>query len=155
MHESPIALAFLTDYPTPASAAHLGEKRIAAFCSRHGYSGKKPASALLARLRSAPPGVMGPAQTAGGRDAVLALVAVLKTLGTVRKDLERSTITQLDAHPDGRIFTSLPRSGQVNAAQILAEWGDARDAAEPSVERLIVDRCDPPSPTALSRGGRS
>mgnify|MGYP001413601868 CR=1 FL=1 len=83
---------------------------------------------LLARLRSAPPGVLGQAQTAAGRDAVLALVAVLKTLGTVKKDLDRSTTAQLAAHPDGHIFTSLPRSGQVNAAQILAEWGDARDA---------------------------
>ena len=30
--------------------------------------------------------------------------------------------------PDGAIFTSLPRSGQVNAAQVLAEWGDWRQA---------------------------
>jgi len=52
--ESPISLAFLTRYPTPASAAHLGEKRIAAFCASQGYSGKRPAAVLLARLRSAP-----------------------------------------------------------------------------------------------------
>ena len=31
-------------------------------------------------------------------------------------------------HPDGQVFTSLPRAGVINAAQILAEWGDARDA---------------------------
>ena len=30
----------------------------------------------------------------------------------------------LGEHPDGAIFTSLPRSGQINAAQVLAEWGD-------------------------------
>src|SRR6478609_6881751 len=30
--ESPISLAFLSRYPTPASAARVGEKRIAAFC---------------------------------------------------------------------------------------------------------------------------
>jgi len=126
--ESPIGLAFLTDYPTPASAAHLGEKRIAAFCARHGYSGKRPAAVLLARLRSAPPGVMGQAETAAGRDAVLALVAVLKTLGTVRKDLDRSVRARLAEHPDAAVFTSLPRAGQIRAAQVLAEWGDARSA---------------------------
>jgi transposase len=126
--ESPIALAFLTAYPTPASAAHLGEKRIAAFCAKHGYSGKRPAAVLLARLRSAPPGVMGQTQSVAGRDAVLALVAVLKTLGTVKKDLDRSTQARLAEHPDAAVFTSLPRSGQINAAQILAEWGDARSA---------------------------
>jgi hypothetical protein len=34
-----IALAFLRRYPTPASAAKLGEKQMAAFCKKHGYSG--------------------------------------------------------------------------------------------------------------------
>src|ERR1700689_3558688 len=34
--ESPISLAFLARYPTPASAAHLGEKRMAAFLVKHG-----------------------------------------------------------------------------------------------------------------------
>lgn len=126
--ESPIALAFLTAYPTPASAARLGEKRIAAFCARHGYSGKRPAAQLLTRLRSSPPGVTGAAETAAGRDAVLALVAVLSALGSAKKDLDRSAITQLAAHPDAAVFTSLPRAGQINAAQILAEWGDARSA---------------------------
>jgi transposase len=33
---------------------------------------------------------------------------------------------QLDAHPDRHIVTSLPRSGTVRAARLLAEIGDAR-----------------------------
>jgi transposase len=53
---SPISLAFLTRYPTPASAARLGGKRIAAFCAMHGYSGRRPAAELLARLLAAPAG---------------------------------------------------------------------------------------------------
>ena len=54
--ESPIALAFLTRFPAPApaAAAHLGEKRIAAFCTKHGYSGRRPAAELLTRLHAAP-----------------------------------------------------------------------------------------------------
>lgn len=51
---SPIALAFLSDYPTPAAARHLGEGRMAAFCRRHSYRGGKSPAELLARLRSAP-----------------------------------------------------------------------------------------------------
>ena len=54
--ESPISLEFLTRYPTPAAAAHLGEKRMAAFCVKHGYSGRRTAAELLARLRAAPAG---------------------------------------------------------------------------------------------------
>jgi transposase len=126
--ESPIALEFLTRYPTPASAVHLGEKRMAAFCSKHSYSGRRTPAELLDRLRRAPAGVVDEVQTEAGRDAVTALVAVLRTLGTVRKDLERSVAAHLNEHPDGRIFTSLPRAGKTNAAQILAEWGDSRDA---------------------------
>jgi transposase len=126
--ESPISLAFLTRYPTPASAARLGEKRIAAFCTSQGYSGKRSAAELLARLRSAPAGTAGVALTTAPGTAVLALVAVLRTLNTAVKDLDRSATARLGEHPDGEIFTSLPRSGQINAAQMLAEWGDCRQA---------------------------
>jgi hypothetical protein len=54
---SKIALAFLERYPTPASAAGLGEKRMAAFCSKHGYSGRRSAGELIQRLRAAPVGI--------------------------------------------------------------------------------------------------
>src|SRR5450432_3176575 len=74
--ESPISLAFLSRYPTPASACHLGEKRMAAFCVKHGYSGRRTAAELLERLRGAPSGATSEALTEALRDAVLALAAV-------------------------------------------------------------------------------
>jgi transposase len=126
--ESAIALAFLTQYPTAASATRLTEKRLAAFCAQQGYSGKKPAAVLLARLRSAPAGTLDPVVSEGIGDAVLAQVGVLKALNTAIKNLDRSIAEKIDTHPDGRIFQSFPRAGTVNAAQILAEWGDARAA---------------------------
>jgi transposase len=128
--ESPVSLEFLTRYPTPASARHLGEKRMAAFCAKHGYCGRRTPAQLLARLRSAPAGATGEALTEALRDAVLAAVGVLTALNASVKNLGRSTAAHLGEHPDGAIFTSLPRSGQVNAAQVLAEWGDARQAYE-------------------------
>lgn len=126
--ESPIALAFLTRYPTAAAARHLGEKRLAGFLVKHGYSGRRPAAQLLARLRAAPSGTNDDTLTEAVRDAVLAVVAVLTTLGQAIKDMDRSVAAHLGEHPDGPIFTSLPRSGQINAAQVLAEWGDVREA---------------------------
>ena len=126
--DTPIALAFLTRYPTPAAAAGLGEKRMTAFCVKHGYSGRRSAAELLARLRGAPAGTLDPALTEALRDAVLALVTVLQALGTALKAIGRSVTARLGEHPDGATFTSLPRSGQVNAAQMLAEWGDCREA---------------------------
>jgi transposase len=128
--ESPVSLEFLTRYPTPAAAAHLGEKRMAAFCVKHGYCGRRTPAQLLERLRDAPAGATGEALTEGLRDAVLAAVGVLAALNASVKTLDRSAAAHLGEHPDGAIFTSLPRSGQVNAAQVLAEWGDARQAYE-------------------------
>ena len=128
--ESPIALAFLARYPTPESARNLGEKRMAAFCSSHGYTGRRTAAELLERLRSAPAGTLEQARTVALRDAVLALVTVMTALGAAVKSLGQSAAARLGEHPDGEIFTSLPRSGQISAAQMLAEWGDCRQAYE-------------------------
>ena len=125
---SPIALAFLARYPTAAAARHLGEKRLAAFLVKHPYCGRRPAGELLARLRAAPAGTLDDTLTEAVRDAVLALVAVLTAMVEAEKSISRSVVAHLGEHPDGPIFTSLPRSGQINAAQVLAEWGDAREA---------------------------
>ena len=125
---SPIALDFLTRYPTPESAAHLGERRMAAFLIKHGYSGRRPTAELLDRLRTAPAGLCGTVEVDARRDAVLALVRVLHARNQAIKDLDRAVVAHLSEHPDAATFTSLPRSGQVNAAQVLAEWGDCRPA---------------------------
>src|SRR5690348_1587234 len=67
--ESPISLAFLTRYPAPAPAARLGEKRMTAFLVKNGYSGRRPAAELLARLHAAPAGTADETLTEALRDA--------------------------------------------------------------------------------------
>src|SRR5579863_3791123 len=52
--DSDIALNFLDRYSTPDSAQYLGEARLAAFLKRNSYTGRRPASELLSRLRGAP-----------------------------------------------------------------------------------------------------
>ena len=141
--ESPVSLEFLTRYPTPAAAAHLGEKRMAAFCVKHGYSGRRTPAELLTRLRNAPAGATGEALSEALRDAVLAAVGVLTALNAPVKTLDRSIAAHLGEHPDGAIFTSLPRSGQVNAAQVLAEWGDARQAYDHPDSVAALAGCTP------------
>jgi transposase len=125
---SPITLDFLARYPTPESAASLGERRMAACLTKHGDSGRRAPGELLARLRAAPPGLCGTVEVEARRDAVLALVRVLRALVAAIKDLDRAVVAHLGEHPDAEIFTSLPRSGRINAAQVLAEWGDCRPA---------------------------
>jgi transposase len=123
-----IALAFLERYPTPSAARGLGEKRLAAFLAKHGYSGRRSAAELLERLRDAPAGLPTGPESDARRDAVLNYVRVIRALNASITALTRSVATRLGEHPDNEIFTSLPRSGQVNAAQMLAEWGDCRPA---------------------------
>jgi transposase len=125
---SPITLDFLARYPTPESAASLGERRMAAFLTKHGHCGRRSPGELLTRLRAAPAGLAGTVEVEARRDAVLAMVKVLRTLVTAIKDLDRAVVAHLGEHPDAEIFTSLPRSGRINAAQVLAEWGDCRPA---------------------------
>lgn len=126
--ESEISLAFLRRYPTAAAAEHLGAKRLEGFITKQGYSGRRPAEHLLARLRNAPAGTTDPVLSVAVTDAVLAMVEVLEALNQAIKKLGKSVTARLGEHPDGEIFTSLPRSGQINAAQMLAEWGDVREA---------------------------
>jgi transposase len=125
---SEIALAFLERYPTPTAAAHLGEARMAAFLRRHRYSGRRGPAELVARLRSAPAGLPEGPESEARRVAILAMVRVVRALNGSIKDLDRSVVAHLDEHPDAVVFRSLPRAGQVNAAQMLAEWGDCREA---------------------------
>ena len=80
----------------------------------------------LDHLHDAPRGTTGP-QAAARAEITLALVAALGRAARPRSRPSRSQIAdQLAAHPDAAIFTSLPRSGTVRAARLLAEIGDAR-----------------------------
>ncbi len=125
---SEIALKFLERYPTPASASRLTEPQLAKFLTRHSYSGRRPASELLKRLRSVPDGITTGAENQARQATVIAYIAVIRALNTAIKQLAKQIATQLGEHPDGQIFTSLPRSGSINAAQMLSEWGDCRQA---------------------------
>jgi len=122
--DSPIALAFLARYPHPEAAAHLGEKRLAAFLARHRYSGRRPVNELLARLRSAPVGLASEHTSDAKAEAVRALAAVLEPLVAQIARLTSAVEHAVAGLPTGRVVMSFPRAGKVCAAQIAAELGD-------------------------------
>lgn len=106
--ESNIALAFLEDYPTPASAARVGEWRMAAFLDRHKYTGNRSPGELVERLRGAPAGIAAGPKAEARRAAMLGYVAVIRARSI--KELEGAIAARLGEHPDAVVFTSLPRS---------------------------------------------
>lgn len=124
--DSTISLAFLTRFDTQDKIDWLTAKRLGDWLAKQGYSGKVDPAVLYQRILDAPRGATG---THGTIQAHLTAtyVALLRVLVEQIKTLEKQINRQLDAHADTHIFTSLPRSGRVRAARLLAEIGDCRD----------------------------
>lgn len=136
--DSLITLAFLERYPTPASAAHLGEMRLSGFLAAHGYSGHTSAATLLKRLRAAASAQVGAAEAQAKGELVKALTSVLSTLVTQLTDLRKRIEEQVATIPDGQLIMSFPHTGRLNAAQILSGLGSVRERFQ-SEARLAAE----------------
>ena len=151
--DSPIALAFVARYPTPDSASRLGEKRMASFMAQHAYCGRRSATELLARLRTAPVGLASDAEADAKGELVRALVAVLERLVAEIAKLSSGIEHAVAELPDGKIVMSFPRAGRICAAQILAELGDVRERF-PTEDQLAAEAgvCPVTHASGKSRG---
>ena len=135
---SPIALAFLRRYPSPRCAKRLTEAQLQRFCKTQHYSGRRSAADLLARLHAAATGHVGARTQQAMAEVVRAQVAVLLPIVTQIAELTRRIERFMSSLPDGLLMMSFPRSGQVCAAQILAELGDVRERF-PNAEQLAAE----------------
>jgi transposase len=133
--DSPVSLAFLARFDCQDRADWLSPRRMAAWLKGQGYSGRQGPDGLHHKLTAAPRGATGEEGSAQAH-VTRALLAVLATLAAQVKALEAQVAVQLAAHADAHVFTSLPRSGTVRAARLLAEIGDCR-ARFPTPESLI------------------
>jgi transposase len=124
--DSPIAEAFLTRFPTAIEAAWLSPRRFEAWLAKRGYAGRRRGAEFHARMTAAAAGASGE-----GVDALAAVtLGYVRAITALREQitlLEERIAEQLAVHPDGAIFTSLPRSGSVRAATLLSEIGDCRE----------------------------
>ncbi|CAH0177367.1 IS110 family transposase [Roseomonas sp. CECT 9278] len=150
---SPIALAFIRRYPSPASAARLGTKRLAGFLAAHSYSGRRSPDELLARLRAAPQGFAGDTEAEAKGELVRSLAATLEAIVTEITRLSARIEHDIAQLPDGQIVMSFPRAGRICAAQILAELGNVRDRF-PTEEQLAAEAgvCPVTHASGKSRG---
>ncbi len=124
---APDALELLAAAPDPASAARLQPSKIMAALKRAGrHRVADKAAELQARLGAdhlAQPGVVVDAYAA----TVQATVAVISTLNTQIETLEAQVGAHFGRHPDAEIYRSQPGLGEVLAARVLGEFGDATD----------------------------
>ena len=125
--ESAIALAFLDRYPTPDSAARLGEKRLASFLARQRYTGKKPVGELLEALRAAPVGRAGALEREAKGILVRGLVAIIRPIVEQIAQISALIEHEIELLPEGAVVTSFPRMGPINGAQLLGELGDDKE----------------------------
>jgi transposase len=124
--DSPVSLAFLARFGSQDAAGQLDEQAIAAWLKTIPARGNTArASVLCARLRAAPGGATGE-DGAAQAGITAALAATVAMLAAQVKTLETAISSQLAAHPDAHIFTSLPRTRALRAARLLAEIGDCR-----------------------------
>ncbi len=137
---SPISLAFLERYPSPADARGLGPARLQAFLAREHYTGRQKPGQLLGKLRRAPVARVGELELGTRRELVRTMVTTIKTLNAQIRQLERQIATAVREHPDGAIFLSLFRKPDsvITAAELLAEIGDCR-GRYPTRDTLAAD----------------
>lgn len=152
--DSPIGLAFLERYPSPADTRGLGEKRLEGFLARHRYCGRRTPAELLQRLRNAPTAIVGELETDARRNAVIGLVAALTPIVQQIGQLTSQIASATRAHPDGAIFLAFFRDPKsvVTAAGLLAEIGDNR-ARYPTNDALAADAGQ--APVTIQSGKRS
>lgn len=124
-----IALDFLERYPTPESAARLGEARLGAFLRRHSYSGRRSPVELLARLRSAPRPVAS-LDCEIVAQLVRAQARLLRTLLHTIANLDRALAASVSQHAKAHTLAPLPRIGEINLGQIVGELGPILERAE-------------------------
>ena len=123
--DSAISLSFIERFTTQSKVDWLSATRMGEWLKKLSYTGHTDPAVLHRRLLTAPRGTTDTdAET--GAAVTLAYVAVLRTLNTQIEALATTIGEQFDAHPDREIFASLPRSGTLRAARLLAEIGDAR-----------------------------
>jgi transposase len=147
--DSPISLRFLERFPSATRASWLSEKRLGSWLRANGYCGRKTPTELHQRLLDAPVGLLGHEGDARGT-VTLAYVTILRALRAEIDELNTRLDELLDAHPDAVIFQSLPRTGTIRAATLLAEIGDCR-ARFPDAESLACLAGVAPSTRASGR----
>ena len=124
---APDALELLAAAPDPASAARLPAGTIIAALKRaRRQRVADKAARLQAVLRAehlAQPSVVVAAYAV----TVRAAVAVIGTLNAQIETLEAQVGAHFGRHPDAEIYQSQPGLGEVLAARVLGEFGDATD----------------------------
>ena len=120
--DSQIALDFLERYPTAQGARRLGKGLLVASCTARATAaaGRYPSCSPACGKTPSRPLALDPE---GIAELVRAQVKLLGTLSGTIADLDRALAAGVLGHGKAHVLTPLPRIGELNVAQKVAEIG--------------------------------
>jgi hypothetical protein len=123
--DTDIALAFLTDYPSPVEATKLSFDDFSAFLKRNHYTQPSRAKKMYDAL-SAPTLLPDDVTLRVSSQMVGALVGQLKLVRKQIKELLEKLASLIKEHTSFALFSSLPAVDVVLIAKLIGEIGDIR-----------------------------
>ena len=123
---SPMACAFLRQWPTLAALQRARPTTVEHFYLRHGCRRRAQIDARLAAIRHAVPLTQDVAVLESGVLAVRLLTQQLHALAPSLEALDEAIAACFARHEDGAIFRSLPGAGAALAPRLLTVFGTDR-----------------------------
>jgi transposase len=118
---------FLSRWPTLQAAQRARAATLTTFFRSHHSARQDLLAARLQAIKQGLPLTTDPAVIQASVVKLRAFLAQMRTILAVLSDLETEITALCQAHPDYPIFASLPGSGSIYAARLLAALGTQRD----------------------------
>lgn len=123
---TPLAVDFLTRWPTLAALQRARPATVRTFYTQHQCRSAARITARLAAIATAVPLTTDPAIIAPSARYVQALVRQLRALAASIGEFDTAIAAAFGAHPDAALFQSIPGAGAVLAPRLLAAFGADR-----------------------------
>ena len=147
------SLAFIEAYADFASAQKLSQLRIKEFFKEQHYNNGQAAARVYQVLQQKNIAV-APALREAKKFKALVLSKQLRQLNSAVKLYHIRLIELIEQHPDGEIFLSYPGVGHINAARLIAFFGDDRSRFSSVAEiQGLAGTCPVTDQTGKNRRG--
>lgn len=139
--DSPVSLAFLQAYPTPAQAQSLSFEDFKTFLRKHHHTQSRFWASLYARLQEDHPQANSEVQ-AVYLPLAQAQVQIVEQLAQGHSQCLKRLSQLYQQHPDYSLYDSLPKVGSLLGPALLSKLGDDRQRyPTPAVLQAVAGTC--------------
>ena len=125
--DSAVARALLKRWPTLAELKHCHPGTLQKFFHDHNCRGQERLRERFAEIQNALPATEDEAVVIGESVRAQALVELLGVLHSQIAEYDQRIEKQVEAHPDGSLFASVPGAGKVLVPRLIAAFGTRRE----------------------------